>query len=70
MERYKKELLLRLVKRYNDLRAMTLDSDDGRYRAGLGLRATEVRFLIEDLFGADSIVVSTKFLLHMSVSEG
>ena len=69
MEDYKKELLFRLVKRYNYLRARAFNSDDDEYRAGLELRANEVRFLVEDLFGENSVTVRTKLLACMSVSE-
>lgn len=65
MEEYKNELLEKLVNRYNSLHQKSFGSMSPEYREYLRVRATEVRSLIEDLFGKDSVVVTSKSLSYM-----
>lgn len=65
MGEYKKELLAKLVNRYNSLHQKSFGSMSPEYRECLEARADEVRCLIEDLFGTDSVVVKSKCLSYM-----
>ena len=69
MEEYKKELLAKLVSRYNSLHQKSFCSMTPEYRECLEVRAYEVRCLIEDLFGKDSVAVKSKSLSYMTTRK-
>lgn len=69
MEEYKMELLVKLVSRYNFLQQRAFNATEDDYRDALGLRATEVLFMVDELFGTGSVVVRAKELLHMSIRK-
>lgn len=69
MEEHKKDLLVKLVKRYNFLyqRAFNVSSDT--CREALELRAAEVLFAIDELFGVDSVRVIDRKLSQLIVRK-
>lgn len=69
MEEYKMELLAKLVSRYNFLQQRAFNATVEDYRDALELRAAEVLFMIDELFGADSVVVWTRELARMTIRK-
>lgn len=69
MEEYRLELLAKLVGRYNALHQRAFNAYDDGYRDSQKLRALEVRFIIEELFGEDSVKVEAKQVAHMSIRK-
>lgn len=67
MEEYRLELLAKLVWRYNALQQRAFNADNDGYRDSQKLRALEVRFIIEELFGEASVEV--KSMAHMAIRK-
>lgn len=69
MEEYKMGLLMKLVSRYNFLQQRAFNAIEDDYRDALSLRAMEVLFIVDELFGRGAVVVREKELLRMTIRK-
>lgn len=69
MEEYKMGLLMKLVSRYNFLQQRAFNATEDDYRDALSLRAMEVLFIVDELFGRGAVVVRAKELSRMTIRK-
>lgn len=67
MEEWLLELLEKLVLRYNALCDRISNENDGPYREALEIRASEVIAIIYELFGEDSVDITSTRVSRMFV---